>query len=304
MSKQQLMKGHPWKERANAVKRDGSPVVSYPLMVESKHDEIRVRVQVEYDAYNRATVTYKSFAEKPLYNLERFDEMFHNLADSTGYYEFDMGFEVDGSFDKSNSWTKQSKGLKPELENLPYKWYLFGLPTLVGSLRTQWDTRFGICVTHSKSGLNLTLPVMMWAYDADGVFAAYSAYRRAGYEGAMAKQPEHMYERKRTDGWLKVKPSDDADGVIIKLTEAIASVSQPELGIQIGDPLGRIGSVTVRMPDGSEASPHGISHELGRDMYNNPDKYIGQWAEFNYMERDRQGGYRHPTFHRLREAKE
>ena len=59
----------------------------------------------------------------------------------------------------------------------------------------------------------------------------------------------------------------------------------------------------VKVEDGSEASPHGIAHDLGRDMHENPEKYIGQWAEFKYMERDRQGGYRHPVFYRLREAK-
>lgn len=292
-----LMKGHTWKDRSNAVKRDGSHVVTYPVMVESKHDEIRVQVIVN------GGVTFLSYAGKPLYNLERFAPMFFELAKYTGLFEFDMGFEVDGSFDKSNSWTKQSKGLKPELQDLPVKWYLFGLPSMGGTLKEQWDARWKIYTGNLNNRWNICLPTMMWAYDNEGVFRIYAAYRRAGYEGAMAKQPDHLYERKRTDGWLKVKPSEDADGVIVGFTEAVAGVDQPELGIKIGDPLGRIGSVTLRMEDGSEASPHGINHDLGRDMYLHPEKYLGQWVEFQYMERDRQGGYRHPTFHRFREAK-
>jgi hypothetical protein len=38
-------------------------------------------------------------------------------------------------------------------------------------------------------------------------------------------------------------------------------------------------------------------------MYANPEQYIGQWCEFKFMERDRAGGYRHPSLVRLREAK-
>ena len=121
----------------------------------------------------------------------------------------------------------------------------------------------------------------------------------------MVKSLDHVYERgARIYGWLKYKPEEDADGVITELHEAICGKDQPHLGLRKGDRLGRIGSVTVRMADGSTASPHGIAFPLGRDMFDHPEKYIGQWCEFKYMEIDRQGGYRHPTFHRLREANE
>jgi ATP-dependent DNA ligase len=119
--------------------------------------------------------------------------------------------------------------------------------------------------------------------------------RARGYEGLMVKSMQGMYEAgKRTYGWLKVKPDNDADGVIVALHEAHA---------QDGTALGRVGSATIDVDDGSTATPHGISHDLGRDMFENPAKYIGQWVEFKFMERDRRGGYRHPTFRRLREAK-
>lgn len=110
----------------------------------------------------------------------------------------------------------------------------------------------------------------------------------------MAKTLDHLYERKRSFNWMKVKPSDDIDGKIERLNEARS---------EAGEPLGRVGSVDVMMPDGSVASPAGFPHELGRLMWENPEQYIGQWLTFNYMERDRQGGYRHPTFERFREDK-
>jgi ATP-dependent DNA ligase len=119
--------------------------------------------------------------------------------------------------------------------------------------------------------------------------------RERGFEGLMVKSLQHLYEAgKRTAGWLKVKPSDDADGIITELHEAVS---------EAGEPLGRTGSITIKVEDGSTATPHGIAHELGREMHEHPERFIGQWAEFKFMERDRQGGYRHPVFNRLREAK-
>jgi hypothetical protein len=116
----------------------------------------------------------------------------------------------------------------------------------------------------------------------------------AGYEGAMLKNAQHLYVRKRSWDWLKMKSELDGDGKIIDMREAVS---------EVGEPLGRIGSVHVLLEDGSSAWPAGIAHELGRQMMKNPDAFLGEWCEFVYMERDRQGGYRHPRFKRIREAK-
>jgi ATP-dependent DNA ligase len=136
------------------------------------------------------------------------------------------------------------------------------------------------------------------ATDEDEVHVMYSRLRAEGLEGAMVKSLGHTYANKRTADWLKYKPEETEDGYIAGLVRAVSIH---------GEPLDRIGSITVYVPHGlsenSVATPHGIPHALGAEMFQNPDKYIGQWVEFKYMERDRQGGYRHPTFIRLREAK-
>lgn len=305
-----LMKGNKWHERRDAVDRRGNPIVKYPVMVETKHDEVRVHVLVEKSKISthpsvadEYVVKYLSYAGKPLANLERFSDDFIRLANTTGQYEFDMGFEVNGNYNDSFRWVRSTRGLPEELEDAPVRWLIYGLPGLGGTLASQWAHRLAVAYKTIGRSIRVNVPMYVWAHSADDVERIFSSYRNRGYEGAMVKQPEHLYERSRTDGWLKMKPEDDEDGIIVALHEAIAGVDQPELGIRAGDRLGRTGSITIRMPDGSEATPHGISHELGRDMHNNPEKYIGHWAEFKFMERDRQGGYRHPVFHRLREAK-
>ena len=295
-----LMKGNVWKDRRDAKDRKGNPVVTYPVYVEDKHDEIRCHVCV-----TQTEVKYLSYSGKPLANMERFNQTFLTIARGTGWSEFDLGFEVNGNFNDSYRWVRSTKGLPADLANATFRFLVFGIPEKkTGGMVQQLLCRLE--VARYAAGWVTTqvdTPRFTVCGGPDAVDAAFLNARSRGLEGVMVKQLHAKYERKRTDGWLKMKPEDDADGVIVELIEATATVADPERGIAVGDPLGRIGSVRVRMEDGSEACPHGIAHGLGQDMHHHPEKYIGQWCEFNYMERDRQGGYRHPTFFRIREAK-
>lgn len=296
----ELMKGNVWKDRRDAKDRKGNPVVTYPVYVEDKHDEIRCHVKVDITG----VVFYESYAGKPLANMERFNEVFRTLARGTGNWEFDLGFEVNGNFNDSYRWVRSTKGIPEDLKDAKCRFLVFGLPALAGDMSQQLRERV-VVAKYAADWVSVPfdVPSYVVAHTPEEVEVAFDDARSRGLEGVMVKQARAKYERKRTDGWLKMKPEDDADGVIVELLEAHASVDDPENGVKAGDPLGRIGSVRVRMDDGSEACPHGIPHYLGHDMYLHPEKYLKQWCEFNFMERDRQGGYRHPTFHRLREAK-
>ena len=284
-----LMKGHKWRDRKHKM--------TYPAWVEIKHDEIRCHVIVNPQNW---AVEYRSFAGKPLHNLSEFDAKWAELASITGLYEFDTGFEANGNYNDSYRWVRSSKGLPDDLIDKPTKFLLFDLPTEKGTFEQRMHTRHNVAVLALGIDFdNLYQPAGSWAHEQDSVVEMFQVARDRGFEGLMVKSLDHTYERgKRTDGWLKVKPEDDADGIITEIREAFSDTLME---------LGRAGSVTVKVleDDGtySFAQPHGIPHDLGRDMHENPEKYIGQWVEFKYMERDRKGGYRHPVFHRLREAK-
>lgn len=301
----ELMKGNCWKDRRDAKDRKGNPIVTYPVYVEDKHDEIRCHVKVSQASHQwGCDVEFLSYAGKPLANMQQFEQVFRTLARGTGYNEFDLGFEVNGNFNDSYRWVRSTKGLPSDLVDAPVKFYVFGLPGHADNMKSQHARRREV-VAYAKDwcSVSFVVPHCVKCHDALEVDTAFTDARERGLEGVMVKQPEHLYERKRTDGWLKMKPEEEADGVIVELIEATATVDDPERGVRVGDRLGRIGSVRVRMPDGSEACPHGIQHALGRDMYLHQEKYLQEWCEFNFMERDRQDGYRHPTFRRLREAK-
>lgn len=282
----ELMKGHTWSSRKHKM--------TYPAWVEPKMDEIRCHVIVEPQGV--WPVHFMSYAGKPLANLEPWAAKFRELAKNTGYLEFDCGFEANGNFNDSYRWVRSTKKLPEDLAGKPVRFYMFDMPTSKAPFESRMTERHNTYVMGLAIDFDeLFIPQGMWVHSEEEVELAFKAYREQGYEGIMVKSLGHLYLRgKRIDGWQKVKPEEDADGVITEIHEAIS---------EDGVPLGRAGSVSIRCEDGSTGTPHGIAHELGADMFNNPDKYVGQWAEFRYMERDRQGGYRHPTWHRLREAK-
>lgn len=290
-----LMKGKVWSEHKHKL--------LYPVIAEIKHDEIRCHVIV-HDNTGRTPfigvpekwVEFLSFSGKPLSNLDQWEQDFVQLSIATGWKEFDCGFLANNNFNDSYRWVRSTKNFPPELEGKPCKFLLFDLPESAGDYSERMLQRAAACKTASELNFtNLHFPEWGVCSTEAEVDATFLRVRELGHEGLMVKNLTHKYLRgKRIDGWLKMKPENDADGVITALHEAIS---------EAGDPLRRVGSVSVRMQDGSIASPHGIAHELGREMFEHPMRFIGQWCEFNYMERDRQGGYRHPTFHRIREAK-
>lgn len=283
-----LMKGHCWNERKDKLRRDKSPVVTYPLYAEIKYDEIRCNVLVSSTVIGQPIVEFLSYAGKPLANMEQFKQQFIELMKTTGHHEFDCGFLVNNNFNASYRWVRSTNGLPTDLVDAETSFILFDLPTV----HLPYNARREVVREVALIGGLLTAGYWVCHSEAE-VDECFVKVREAGLEGLMLKSFPHMYEPgKRTDGWLKLKPSNDEAGVIIGATEAVSLD---------GVPLGRIGSITVRVADGSVASPSGIPHDLGRDMYENPHKYSPSTVEFKYMERDRQGGYRHPVFVRFRE---
>lgn len=287
----ELMKGKVFAEHKHKVQ--------YPVLVEPKVDEIRCHVR----RLGGGGVEFLSYAGKPLNNLGRFAEQFEaalTLHGLYGLYELDCGVEVRGNFNDSYRYVR-SKRLPKDLEDADVVFHLYDLPDSPdGSYLKRRAVLASLleCIPGAR-----LLPQEECCSEGE-VHGLYEKYISLGYEGAMVKNPVFMYPRgKRTSDWLKLKPELDMDAVIVGFKEAVCGVAQPAKGLVPGVPLGRVGAVLVRCEDGSEAAPHGVPHELGTDMHLNPEKYLGQWCEFKFMERDRQGGYRHPRFHRLREAK-
>lgn len=294
---QMLMKGYTFEKACTLVR--GKPRFSYPIWVEPKVDEIRCRVLLN----QAGDIEFRSFAEKPLYNLEDFATAFYQFMDFNGLYELDVGVEVNGNYGDSYRWVSSSRNRPADLHSGMVNFFLYDLP----NEGTPYEERRAAITQILSRPVPLCLRISqldaVLCHSKEEVHAEYDRLRGLGYEGAMGKVYGHMYSRKRSFDWMKLKPENDSDGVIVELIEAVAQEDQPERDVYKGDLLGRIGSVRVRCEDDSIATPHGIKHDLGIHMLQNPEAYLGKWCEFKFMERDRQGGYRHPTFNRIREDK-
>ena len=279
----ELMKGKVW--------GDGKPP-AYPLYLERKYDGIRCHARLPQNG----GIEYLSYAGKSLHNLGEYSQEMLVLHNETGYREFDFEVLVNGNFADTYRYLRSSTGVPKELKGADVQFILLDFPGSLSEYTYRRQDRLDAAVrAYSKGAVHLETPYERLVHSEAEVVEEFHKALASGHEGLMLKTPQHLYERgKRTAGWLKMKPEEDEDGQIVQINEAISLT---------GVPLGRAGSVVVHMPDGSTAQPSGIAHGLGKDMWENQEEYIGQWVQFKYMQRDRQGGYRHPIFIRLREEK-
>lgn len=295
MANELLMKGMPLKATTK---------LAFPAWAEAKYDECRCRVWLG----GGGTVHFDSYAGKPLHNLfKEFGHEFLGFMVHSGVWELDIGIEVNGNFNDSYRWVRSSKGwpqesvdkktgkVAPALDDSMVKFYLFDLPLDTAVFADRLVNRMRAAIELRKWHLNMLTPHGQMVSNRAELDDWFMYCRRKGKEGAMVKTLGHRYRRgKHTGDWWKMKPHAEADGCITALNEAVS-----DDGIK----LGRVGSVDVVMEDGSKASPAGFPHGLGKLMWDNPAAYIGEWLMFGFMERDRAGGYRHPSFTRFREAK-
>lgn len=301
----QLMKGETWQD-ANKLVR-GKLRFEYPVIAEVKADEIRCRVHSTWDAQGNRVVNFDSYAGKPLHNMEVFADQFNRLLGRTGLDELDVGVLVNDNFNDSYRWVRSANGYPvekfdkktgktaPSLLPQDVKFILFDMPESDAQFRHRLEVLDKINQeAWAFVGLRMHRPARWYCMTAEAVHDAYTKARAEGHEGIMVKTLEHVYQRRRTYDWMKYKPSEDHDGQIAGFNEAVSLE---------GVPLGRVGSINVTCADGSTASPSGIPHALGKELWENQAAYVGQWVEFYCMERDRQGGYRHPIYHRFREDK-
>lgn len=294
------MKGVPFTEKRlqQWLKEDGG------VVLQCKRDEIRCVVEV-----TPSGVTFTSASGKPLYNLNMFVEEFIFLAGKYGLSKFDCGVMVNDSFDITRSVVCSSKKVydlkgrtfypfKDGRGEQTYKarFYLYDLP----GLKDSYDNRRKIMAEMARWGRWFATPeteVLNLAnlgtlLNVQRVYEIYEAMVLAGHEGAMLKRLNHEYQPRRTTDWMKMKPEEEADGIIVGYNDGIGKFA------------GMVGSVRVEFADGSTTAVSGMTDAVRQALTAEPDYYIGKVLEVRYMMRDSQGGYRHPRWYRLHPDKD
>lgn len=131
-------------------------------------------------------------------------------------------------------------------------------------------------------------------YDLESLQDLYEEKRLEGHEGLVVKDPLGKYKRGKKSGMWKMKPSEEADGHVVRPvwgTEGLANE-----GLVIG--------FDVMLENGLEVSATNISRALMSEFTENvksdPDYYKGWACQITYMEETPDGSLRHPSFDQWR----
>lgn len=313
MSKLQVMKGIPYEEKRlrQWFQEDGK------VVVQTKRDEIRCMVEIKYDDTSGPYVTYTSASGKPLYNLSGFDEVWIDFAKSTGKRSIDTGISINDSFDLTRR-TVMAKTKPYELTGRTEQVIagekkkdpphfvgkltgVFWMYDIIDHYGTYADRRVSMAQYALIYPEFLECPetFVIEAGNSDTVIPkgeidlavaeVESHFQHAldcKHEGLMIKRFYHFWEPRRTQHWMKLKPSGEVDVRIIGWVPG-------KDGFE-----GMVGSLIGEAEDGSTVSFSGFTLELRKELTKDVESFYGRWAEVRFMQRDSKGGYRHPAFYR------
>jgi len=137
------------------------------------------------------------------------------------------------------------------------------------------------------------LPVLYHGSDTREIIRHLDAQRGLQHEGVMINLADETYQFTRTNALLKVKVMQDCDLEIIGVQEGEGKFA------------GTLGALTVDYKGTPVGVGSGLSDEMRRAVWVNPDAYIGRVATIQYFEQtnDKDGklSIRFPVFKELRE---
>ena len=111
----------------------------------------------------------------------------------------------------------------------------------------------------------------------------------AGYEGAIYRNPNGIYEHKRSNHLLREKPFDRDVFQIVDIKEEVDKHKIAK---------GRAGALVCVDREGQFVTASGIVDSLKDKLWANPSYYIGEFVLLKFQRRTKQS-YRHPNFVRL-----
>lgn len=313
MSKLSVHKGIPYEEKRlrQWLEEDGK------VVLQIKRDEIRCVVEIheiwdgEQETITYRAVTYTSASGKPLYNLSCFDQHWLDFSARTGRRKIDCGVAINDSFDLTRrtvmAKTKQYdlsgnsvNTIAGEKKKDPPHYVgplraMFWLYDIIDHYGTYEDRRRSMAHYALEFPEFLVCPETFVIYNTlagvqravDDVESHFQQALELRHEGLMIKRFYHSWEPRRTTNWMKMKPEAEVD---VRITGFIPGK---------GEFTGLVGSLTAEAEDGSTVDFSGFTLELRRAISADFESYVGRWCEVQYMQRDAQGGYRHPRFFRF-----
>ncbi|UXQ90437.1 ATP-dependent DNA ligase [Klebsiella phage BUCT-3589] len=333
------------------------------LIADTKHDGVRGNICVDNTA-NAAWLSRVSKTVPALEHLNGFDQRWQKLL-KDDHWIFPDGFMLDGELMvkgvdfNTGSGLLRTKWLKkgnmqfdvggpyeqwePDMKGHPFalhpeklKVVLYDIiPLDIIESGDDYNVMTLLRLEHVKVALPVLqdhFPEVEWClseshevYDMDELDALYRQKREEGHEGLVVKDPQGIYKRGKKSGWWKLKPENEADGVVVGLnwgTPGLANEGKV-IGFEVLLESGRVVSannISQALMDEftAKVKAHAVcdngcqmSKDVGMDNHscagkcaydqhpsNNP--YEGWACQIKYMEETPDGSLRHPSFDKWR----
>lgn len=286
-----------------AHKFEEKRIKEWPVAVEPKYDGWRCLAVVKSDGKGNVKAQTFSRTGKPYTTLgpiERaLEEVLLEPMENTGnFHEFELIFDgeiMSGSFND----TASAAGKKDvDAEDAVFRIFdaINGADWNSGKMTKPYLTRRdSICRVFGDPGAafipKLQVAEMWICHSLETVMQHNARIHAEGGEGVIVKPLQHLYERKRSHSWLKVKAFETHDLVITDMFEGEGKYA------------GKMGGVICDF-DGVEVRVGGGWSDADREiMWNDQSSYIGRMIEVGAHEQTPDGSLRHPRFMRFRDDK-
>ena len=177
------------------------------------------------------------------------------------------------------------------------KFYVFDVPEANGGLLERLSELEKFILQNPQAGQNLKIIKQVKVKDNAEFEAFAEAIIAKGGEGAVVREPNAPYERKRSKNALKYKKFKDAECEVTAINAGIGKYAGL-MGSVTCKSLGAAGSNT------DEQIPHGVKFKVGSGFSDedraNPPK-IGSIITYKYQNLTAKGLPRFPVFLRVRE---
>lgn len=310
------------------------------LIADTKHDGVRGNICVDNTA-NAAWLSRVSKTIPAIEHLNGFDHRWQKLLKDDRWI-FPDGFMLDGELmvkgvdfntgsgllrtkwlkgtnfqysDKSHPWEKGMKNKAPfRLDPAKLQVVLYDIiPLDIIESGDDYNVMTLLRLEHVKVALPVLqdhFPEVEWClseshevYDMDELDALYRQKREEGHEGLVVKDPRGIYKRGKKSGWWKLKPENEADGIVVGLNWGTPGLANE----------GKVIGFEVLLESGRVVSANNISQALmeeftlavkTQELNGDNGAYIGWACQIKYMEETPDGSLRHPSFDKWRGTEE
>ena len=278
------------------VYEDRADKVTFPVAVQPKLDGHRCIAVIEASGAFGVSVSLWSRTRKPIKSMPHivaelrsiFAERLRTGEITDGMYVTDGELYVHSHRDRFEQLTSLIRPDEPRPGHEVVEYHVYDIVS-----QQPFLDRFRALEHTFDTAKHIRLVETHIAAHVAQLMGHYDYFRKAGYEGAMARQLHLPYEHKRSDQLLKLKDFQDAEFKIIGVEEGRGKLK------------GHVGAFICEVPVGDTLATCAV--KLAGDTsvlaqaWQQPDKWIGKMLTVKYQGRTAAGVLRFPVGLRLRD---